>query len=62
MDKHDVVKKLLKLEKAFLRIKTITTSPEIDDICVDGVRTVVEVGDSLHPELVAELKRKEVMA
>lgn len=58
MDNHAQVHKLVEIQKAFMQIKELSGSSVIDDLCIKGIGYVVEIGDSLHPELIKEFKRK----
>ena len=58
MTKHETVHALVRIQKAFMVIKTLSNSAEIDRLCVQGVADIVAVGDSLHPDLLFEFNRK----
>ena len=58
MTNHERVHKLVAVQRAFMKIKELSNNPAIDELCFKGLEHSVEIGDSLHPELIAEFKRK----
>ena len=59
MTPHEIIHKLIKIQKLFLQIKEISGSGEIDRMCFAGISEAVVLGDSLHPDLVKQIKENQ---
>jgi len=62
MTNHQCVHKLVAVQNAFMQIKLLSANAEIDRLCINGISDIIEIGDSLHPELIKEFKRKHADA
>jgi len=58
MTTHDIVHRLVKIQKMLLAIKSLSASDAIDTLCIRGISEIVSLGDEIHPNLMRDIKTK----
>lgn len=58
MTKHDIAHKLVHVQKRLLEIKAMSRSDLVDNLCIECVSNIVEVGDSLAPKIFKEISKR----